>query len=56
MSTNLIDDWKDHAVFFLKQNTNAELSDILEFVIDYWQNLRSDEENLCEFNVQIENL
>lgn len=56
MLINEVNDWKDHAIFFLKQNTNAELPDILEFVIDYWQNLRSDEENLREFNEQIENL
>lgn len=41
--------WREQAIHLLEQETDASLSDILEFVGEHWQNLASDEENIASF-------
>ena len=41
--------WRERAIHTLEQETDAALSDILEFVGEHWLNLASDEENIAAF-------
>ena len=41
--------WRERAIHMLEQETDASLSDILEFVGQHWQNLASDKENIEAF-------
>lgn len=44
-------DWKEHAVEYLRGETNAMMDVIIAFVERFWQTTASDEENLFDFDL-----
>ncbi len=49
-------DWKEDAIYFLQEHTDASLDIIIDWICDYWQNLNSNEENLKDFLISLNEL